>query len=155
MLRFTKKQREAIKIETPNPLFYCIPIKMKYHIRLFVDNYETVAENLKDYELKSITECIYEYIQKEKFTFMIEMKRYYDSVALNVPADFKKFNEKRIHLNPFGFHQKLDIQFDYIDDSNFIHYCDDIWCPGGCGTLDCGCIDVCRGHCGLADYDSY
>ena len=25
-------------------------------------------------------------------------------------------------------------------------------CPGGCGTLWCGCIDVCRGRCGLRDY---
>ena len=125
---------------------------MKYHIRLFADGYETVAANLKDYELKSITECIYEYIQKEKFTFTIEMKRYYDSVALNVPEAFNKFNEKRIHLNPFGFHQKLDIQFEYVDSNDFVHYCDDIWCQGGCGTLDCGCIDVCRGRCGMRDY---
>jgi hypothetical protein len=24
-------------------------------------------------------------------------------------------------------------------------------CPGDCGTLWCGCIDVCRGRCGLRD----
>ena len=24
-------------------------------------------------------------------------------------------------------------------------------CPGDCGTLWCGCIDVCRGRCGLND----
>jgi hypothetical protein len=28
-------------------------------------------------------------------------------------------------------------------------YCDG--CPGDCGTLWCGCIDVCRGRCGLGD----
>ena len=27
--------------------------------------------------------------------------------------------------------------------------CDDWLCPGDCGTLWCGCIDVCRGRCGF------
>jgi len=110
-----------------------------------------MVSNLKEHELKSITECIYEYIQKEKISFTIEMDRYYDSVALGVPAEFK-LDGVRIHLNPFGFHKKLDIQFDYIDDQDFVHYCSDLWCQGGCGTLDCGCIDVCRGRCGMRDY---
>ena len=29
------------------------------------------------------------------------------------------------------------------------HYCGDWMCPGDCGTLSCGCIDVCRGRCGF------
>ena len=29
-----------------------------------------------------------------------------------------------------------------------IHYCNDYFCIGDCGVLDCGCIDVCRGRCG-------
>ncbi len=29
------------------------------------------------------------------------------------------------------------------------HYCGDWLCPGDCGTLDCGCIDQCRGRCGF------
>lgn len=28
-------------------------------------------------------------------------------------------------------------------------------CPGDCGTLWCGCIDVCRGRCGYRDHDSH
>jgi hypothetical protein len=118
---------------------------MKYSIRVFVDGYETTIERIKEDDMAAITQCIYEYIQKEKFSFTIEMTRYYnEAVALNVPAEFKKFNGVRIHLNPFGFHKKLDIQFDYIDDNNRVCYCDDIWCSGGCGVLSCGCIDRCR-----------
>jgi hypothetical protein len=30
-----------------------------------------------------------------------------------------------------------------------IHYCGDSECEWDCGTLDCGCIDLCRGRCGL------
>jgi hypothetical protein len=29
-----------------------------------------------------------------------------------------------------------------------IHYCNDRLCNWDCGTLWCGCIDVCRGRCG-------
>ncbi len=29
--------------------------------------------------------------------------------------------------------------------------CSDTRCPGDCGTLWCGCIDVCRNRCGLRD----
>ena len=35
------------------------------------------------------------------------------------------------------------------------HYncpCNVIGCDGGCGTLWCGCIDVCRGRCGAREY---
>ncbi len=32
--------------------------------------------------------------------------------------------------------------------------CSDWMCPGDCGTLWCGCIDVCRGRCGMRD-DSF
>lgn len=29
------------------------------------------------------------------------------------------------------------------------HYCGDWMCVGDCGVLVCGCIDVCRGRCGM------
>jgi hypothetical protein len=121
---------------------------MKYQIRIFVDGYETTIQNLKPHELKSITDSIVEHINKQRFSFTIEITRYDEPVALKVPFEFKSFAGKRIHLNPFGFHKPLDIQFDYIDEFDGIHYCNDIWCDGHCGTLYCGCIDVCRGYCG-------
>lgn len=31
------------------------------------------------------------------------------------------------------------------------HSCGDWICPGDCGVLFCGCIDVCRGRCGFRD----
>jgi hypothetical protein len=31
-------------------------------------------------------------------------------------------------------------------------HCGDRWCDWDCGVLWCGCIDVCRGRCGLNDY---
>ncbi len=30
-----------------------------------------------------------------------------------------------------------------------LHYCNDYFCSGECGELDCGCVDICRGRCGL------
>ena len=35
--------------------------------------------------------------------------------------------------------------------TNVLCYCRDWLCPGTCGELQCGCIDVCRGRCGLRD----
>ena len=32
------------------------------------------------------------------------------------------------------------------------HYCGDITCDWDCGVLDCGCIDQCRGRCGLSPW---
>jgi hypothetical protein len=29
------------------------------------------------------------------------------------------------------------------------HYCRDPACKWECGMLDCGCIDMCRGRCGI------
>lgn len=117
---------------------------MKFEIRIFVEGYETVVPNLKQNELKAVTDSIFEYIQSEKIHGEIQMKRYNQPVVLNANSDFMKLSNKRISLNPYNFHKKLDIQFDYLDDINYVHYCDDIWCNGGCGVLSCGCIDVCR-----------
>ncbi len=33
-----------------------------------------------------------------------------------------------------------------------VHFCGDRSCEWDCGTLDCGCIDQCRGRCGLRDW---
>ena len=42
---------------------------------------------------------------------------------------------------------------DYDDDSIDLHkgrhFCGDWICDGRCGVLWCGCIDVCRGRCGV------
>ena len=132
---------------------------MKYQLRLFVDNYETTVKNLKPQELKAIGACISEYIRQEKkqenFSFTIEMTEYSDPVAINVPDAFKSYTEKKIHLDPFGFNKKLDIEFNHISDSNFVcRPCNNIWCEGHCGVLDCGCIDLCRGRCDMG-IDSY
>jgi hypothetical protein len=127
---------------------------MKYTIRIFIDGYETTVKKLKKHEIKAISDSITEYINQKRFSFTIEMSRYNEPLAMNVPSDFKTFTGKHISLNPFGFHEPLDIQFDYIDEFDAVHYCDDIWCDGHCGALYCGCIDVCRGRCGHG-YDSY
>ena len=129
--------------------------KMKFEIRIFVDGYETTVNNLKQIELKPVNEAIFDYLQNEKLLCELEMKRYNQPVLLRATSDFMKLNKKRISLNPFGFHKKLDVQFEYLNNDNYVCNCDEVWCEGSCGVLSCGCIDVCRGSCGMRDYDSY
>lgn len=119
-------------------------IKMKLEIRIFIEGYETFVSKIKQNELKAISDCIFEYIQSEKIHGEIEINRYSQPVVLNADSSFMNINNKRISLNPYNFHKKLDIEFNYVDEMNYVHYCDDIWCTGGCGVLSCGCIDVCR-----------
>lgn len=33
-----------------------------------------------------------------------------------------------------------------------VHYCGDRDCDWDCGVLSCGCIDCCRGRCGMRDW---
>lgn len=119
---------------------------MKFFIRFFVEGYETTVSTLKPNELNAISQCISEYMKEHHHSFTLELTRYWDPIALYASSAFKnEFNEKRIPLNPFGFHKPLDVQFEYIDDDDWMHYCNDIWCKGECGILACGaCIDVCR-----------
>ena len=122
---------------------------MKAFIRVYIDGYEGYLNTLKNDEVRSILVCIHEFIQKESIsTFTVELSRYNEPVALNIPADFmKNYDKKRIDLNPYGFHKKLSIQFDSINNMNLVCNCGDIWCEFDCGTLPCGCIDVCRRRC--------
>lgn len=51
-------------------------------------------------------------------------------------------------IKEFDFEHLLN--YDDLLDSK-AHYCGDWICPGDCGVLWCGCIDQCRGRCGLND----
>ena len=126
---------------------------MKFELRIFVDGYETTTYNLKDTEIRAIRSTIYEYFEIKKLSGDLEMTRYEQPVILYTSSEFIDIDNQRISLSPYNFHKKLDIQFDYIDDNDAVHYCYDIWCDGRCGTLPCGCIDVCRG-CGAYAYDN-
>lgn len=128
---------------------------MKFEIRIFVDGYETVLKNLKQTELKPVNEAIFEYLQDEKLRCEIETKRYNQPIVITSDSEFMRLNKKRISLNPFGFHKKLDIQFDYLNNDNYVCDCYEVWCEGTCGVLSCGCVDLCRGKCGMNEYDSY
>ena len=128
---------------------------MKFEIRIFIDGYESTIKNLKQTELNAITGAISEYLRNEKLQGELEMNKYRQSVILHAQPEFMKLNNKRVSLDPFGFHRKLDIQFDHLSNDNYVCNCYEVWCTGSCGTLDCGCIDTCRGRCGMRDYDSY
>ena len=128
---------------------------MKFEIHIFVDGYETMVDLLKQTELKPVGDAIFEYLQSQKLHCELELKRYNQPVVLRASEEFMTLNGKRISLYPFGFHKKLEVQFDYLNNDNSVCNCFDIWCEGSCGTLDCGCIDLCRGRCGMGDYDSY
>lgn len=127
---------------------------MKFAIRIFVDGYETTVQNLKKDEIACIKGTIYEYIQTKNTGGTIELNGYSDQVMYNLQPDFMEYSGKKIHLNPFGFHKPLDVIFEYINANDFVCYCGDMYCDARCGTLNCGCIDVCRNKCGL-NYDSY
>lgn len=43
----------------------------------------------------------------------------------------------------------------YEDNNDSICYCNTKGCNRDCGTLSCGCIDVCRGRCGRDIYTPY
>lgn len=126
---------------------------MKYELRLFIDGYQVYVSNLKETELKPISDAIVEYFQSEKVDCELEMKRYMHPVLLHVKEDISRIENKKIKLDPFGFHKTLEIEVEYISNSNRVCDCFDIWCDGYCGVLYCGCIDVCRGQCYMGDYN--
>ncbi len=55
--------------------------------------------------------------------------------------------ELHIHM------QEIDMCISCYDKDNLFRLCNcrHLSCPGDCGTLWCGCIDVCRGRCGFHD----
>jgi hypothetical protein len=43
-----------------------------------------------------------------------------------------------------------------VEEAESVHYCGDPGCKWDCGELWCGCIDLCRGRCGLNEpYDRH
>ena len=127
---------------------------MKFAIRIFVDGYETTVSNLKTHEIVAIKSTIYEYIINKNISGELTLNEYSDQVIYNVKSEFMAYNGKKIHLDPFGFHKQLEVMFEYVNEDDFICYCNDMYCDGKCGTLSCGCLDVCHNRCGF-NFDSY
>ena len=128
---------------------------MKALIHIYVDEYETEIKQIKNTDIKIIMEELYTFIQSKGYTFEINLQRYNDPIATRIPEEFmKKYDKEKITFNPFGFHKKLQIMFTYVNADDIMCSCGDVYCYGNCGTLICGCIDLCRGRCGET-YDSY
>ena len=128
---------------------------MKSLIHIYLDDYETDIKLIKRNDIKIIIDELFTFIKKEGYVFEINFEKYIDPIATRVPEEFmKKYNKNKITLEPFGFHKGLKIMFEYVSDDNKICDCGNIYCDGDCGTLICGCVDICRGKCGDS-YDSY
>lgn len=53
----------------------------------------------------------------------------------------------------YGYYGRDDeSEYDPYEDEEPMCNCRCEGCPGDCGTLSCGCIDVCRGRCGRDEY---
>jgi hypothetical protein len=60
------------------------------------------------------------------------------------------YNTDIIEENTYIFNEDSYSIIDNLENTE-IHYCGDIECVWDCGELWCGCIDVCRGRCGMGN----
>ena len=122
---------------------------MKAAIYIYIDDYQINVSSIKNDMEINIKKAIYEFIKQNGYNFIIEIKRYVDPVALNVPADFiEKYGNTRIHLPSIeNTNKNVKIKFEYIDSINHICECTDIFCVNSCHVLYCGCFNYCNGDC--------
>jgi hypothetical protein len=76
------------------------------------------------------------------------------SISTILETEYSTLNEDTYYDNYYDYNETdykdalLYIDMHIYENVN-IHYCGDWICPGDCGTLFCGCIDICRGRCGI------
>ena len=117
---------------------------MKAFIHIFRDNEEISVSALKTSQVMSLETCISEFARRAGSNADVRLVRYNDPVALNVSEDFLNKYKNKITLNPEGFLKSMSVQFELVNEDNAVCSCFDLYCDHTCGTLPCGCIDVCR-----------
>ena len=117
---------------------------MKAFIHIFRDNEEISVSALKVNQIMSLEESISEFTKRAGCISKILLVRYNDPVALNLSEDFLNKYKNKIPLNPEGFLKSMSVQFELVNEDNAVCSCFDLYCDHTCGTLVCGCIDVCR-----------
>ena len=124
---------------------------MKAIIRLYMNDTEIFPyyNKFSDEYIENLRIAINDWAQiyiKEAYS---NFTKSYEGVLFNIDNDFLyKHGNKKISINPMNFNQDIQIVLEYAGDDNWICYCKEIYCPGGCGTLRCGCVDVCLDRCG-------
>ena len=137
--------RVAKKIELQKSIWF-VPrkeAKMKAFIHIFRDNEEISVSALKTTQVMNLEIAITEFARRAGSNADIRLVRYNDPVALNVSEEFLN-KYKKIALNPEGFLKSMSVQFELVNEDNSVCSCFDLYCDHTCGTLGCGCIDVCR-----------
>jgi len=126
---------------------------MKAIIRIFIDKKEVNLDNINEYLIKKIQKTINEWLSDKCEEAYSDFNLGYDAAIININNEFiTSYMDKMIVISPENVSQNIQVVFNYAGEGNWICYCRDVDCPGGCGTLSCGCIDICRGRCGLRDY---
>ena len=127
---------------------------MKALIRLFIDNKEVCAhEKLNRVQIEQLKIATDEWIQIRMEGGYSNFEICKKGVAFGIDNEFLyRFGSKKILITPMDIHNEVHIQFDFVGEGEEICYCGEVYCDGYCGTLSCGCIDVCRGRCGMNDY---
>ena len=129
--------------------------KMKALIRIFIDSEEIyIRTALNTSQILSIQEAVDECVYKYSKTAYSDFRTAHEGVLFDINQEFVELHcNRKITINPENFKKTIQIMFNYAGDSDWICFCREVDCPGGCGTLPCGCIDVCRGGCGASNRD--
>jgi hypothetical protein len=127
---------------------------MKALIRLYLNDkalYElnTFSQDQINEIKKSVDEWIQIRMKDAYSNFLIA----FEGVAFGIDSEFLyRHGNKKIQIYPMDIHDTIHVEFHYAGEDDWICYCREVDCPGSCGVLACGCIDICRGRCGNNDY---
>jgi hypothetical protein len=127
---------------------------MKALIRLY-RNHNAVFEinEFSTEQINEITKSVDEWLDIYKEDAYSNFLIGFQGVAFGIDNEFLYHHgSKMIQIYPMDVNDTIHIEFHYAGDEDWICYCREVDCPGGCGVLECGCIDVCRGLCGNNDY---
>ena len=118
---------------------------MKAFIHIFRETEEIMVKDMNPAHVKLLQESIDDYMYRHKYSPIIYLQRYNDPVAVGLSEEFLIENKyHKITVTPTGFSANMYVIFEAINEDNSVCSCYDVYCDHTCGTLHCGCIDICR-----------
>lgn len=115
---------------------------MKILIRVFLDGEERSIRKMSKQNVESIKKSVIEWGPRKK---VVNFQSASDGFLTGVDDEFvKTYCNKMLRIIPDNVKNRVEIVFNFASVNENICNCMDVMCEADCGSLACGCIEVCR-----------
>ena len=118
--------------------------KMKALIRIFINDKEVYPKKMTTSMIETINSQVNTWLMYKGETLIADFTSYSSGVLFGADQKFiNEYTNFKIPVRSPSY--KIEMEFNFISEDEFVCYCKNIECKGNCGVQPCGCcINICN-----------